>query len=922
MTQFCHTIVDRPGVRIDHFRSAGCSQALVFVFGEQNAGPDAIEQFLLQKGFDVLSIRGEHDYLTDRDLAEIDRWLTWTTQPYRGRLGFGSGAGGYAALRLAKRLRFDRLLLLSPEIGASSEVAVARLAGIEDMLVPTCHYLIALDPYSASGEWIWRFRSLMTRATSSWLPLPYAGHPALSHLMAVKILGPLIFAALNEGRLLPFGAIRRAHRAQSMPHLHRLAEHALRRNHLVWAESINGRASAAAEHPRNYIQAAEILDRQGRFPEALAALDRARNWKDFVASETDPQVAEIRARAGLAPAVSPGPAAVEMGEIRSHQLPADGEAVRLVVWDLDETFWKGTLTEGGITEYVQAHHDLVIELARRGIMSSICSKNDRETVLTILRERGIADYFIFPSIDWNPKGARLAALIEAVQLRPATVMFIDDNPGNRAEAMRVVPDLQVEDEHFPSRLLNDPRFKGKDDTQLTRLGQYKLLEKRKRDEHFLSGNNADFLRSCDIKVRIEYDVMAHANRAIELINRTNQLNFTKMRLPEDPDEALRVLAESVNNRWRQSGLVHVVDKYGDYGFVGFFMLENGAQHASGQLKQTLNHYCFSCRTLGMQIERWLYGRLQRPRIKVVGEVLTDLDAPGEIDWIRMASSLEDENALLEKAAPEIRIHGGCEAASIAHYLGAHSEKVVTTGNFFGGSHFIRVNSASLMLSACDRHGEAFRKEAESLRIPYEMLTNDYFKGVPEGTLFVFGGQFDSPGPFRYRHKVHGWEFRIEPPRPQVLGVQTPDMTKVTPEEFDTYLGQLKLLPKVVEDITAISWHISRHYESVPSPSHEQITVDVRRLLDRVPAGSKIVFMTDHDHVRYSPELFRLAQGIRTYNQLMAEIVAPYPFAAIASFSDAIIDDSEILIGGNHYDRMVYCRMAERIIAVAAKLEPK
>jgi hypothetical protein len=25
------------------------------------------------------------------------------------------------------------------------------------------------------------------------------------------------------------------------------------------------------------------------------------------------------------------------------------EPVRLVIWDLDETFWKGTLTEGGIT---------------------------------------------------------------------------------------------------------------------------------------------------------------------------------------------------------------------------------------------------------------------------------------------------------------------------------------------------------------------------------------------------------------------------------------------------------------------------------------------------------------------------------------------------------------------------------------------
>jgi hypothetical protein len=45
------------------------------------------------------------------------------------------------------------------------------------------------------------------------------------------------------------------------------------------------------------------------------------------------------------------------------------EAVRLVIWDLDDTFWKRTLTKGDITAYVQAHHDCVIELARRGIVS-------------------------------------------------------------------------------------------------------------------------------------------------------------------------------------------------------------------------------------------------------------------------------------------------------------------------------------------------------------------------------------------------------------------------------------------------------------------------------------------------------------------------------------------------------------------------
>ncbi len=182
------------------------------------------------------------------------------------------------------------------------------------------------------------------------------------------------------------------------------------------------------------------------------------------------------------------------------------EAVRLLIWDLDDTYWRGTLTEGGITEYVREHHDIVIKLAQRGIMSSICSKNDEAKVMEILKREGIADYFIFPSISWGPKATRLASIIEAVQLRPANVMFIDDNHLNRAEAVDLIPDLQIEDEAFLTRVLSDPRFKGKDDSRLSRLAQYKVLEQRKHDEAKAEGNNEEFLRGCDVRVYIEYDV--------------------------------------------------------------------------------------------------------------------------------------------------------------------------------------------------------------------------------------------------------------------------------------------------------------------------------------------------------------------------------------------------------------------------------
>src|SRR3984957_13452175 len=233
------------------------------------------------------------------------------------------------------------------------------------------------------------------------------------------------------------------------------------------------------------------------------------------------------------------------------------EPVRLVVWDLDETFWRGTLVEGGIREYVQAHHEIVVELARRGILSSICSKNDEQSVVKILEEREILDYFVFPDISWDPKGPRLAALIEAVQLRPATVMFIDDNPRNLAEAKAMIPDLQLEDEKFIPKLLADPRFVGKDDTDLSRLKQYKLLEARREAQRSADGGGHQFLRDSDIRVCFDHDLedVANLDRAIELINRTNQLNYTKRRLPEDLEEARRILRQDAASMDRQGGLI-------------------------------------------------------------------------------------------------------------------------------------------------------------------------------------------------------------------------------------------------------------------------------------------------------------------------------------------------------------------------------
>ena len=107
--------------------------------------------------------------------------------------------------------------------------------------------------------------------------------------------------------------------------------------------------------------------------------------------------------------------------------------IKLVIWDLDDTFWQGTLAEGDVDINAKAL-EAVKTLNKRGIISTIVSKNEYKIVKEKLISLGCWDDFIMPSISYEPKGQRIKNLIDKFQLRASNVMFIDDNHGNLMEA--------------------------------------------------------------------------------------------------------------------------------------------------------------------------------------------------------------------------------------------------------------------------------------------------------------------------------------------------------------------------------------------------------------------------------------------------------------------------------------------------------
>lgn len=286
----------------------------------------------------------------------------------------------------------------------------------------------------------------------------------------------------------------------------------------------------------------------------------------------------------------------------------DFSKIKLIIWDLDETFWHGILSDNTAV-FIDENGQLIRELTEIGIVNSICSKNDEKQVKSYLTEHGLWDYFVFNSINWSPKGERIKQIISTMGLRDANTLFIDDNALNLSEAKSVCPKLMTASPdiisdlaEFVNQIKSQPDFQPH-----SRLEQYKILE-QKRDFKAASGSNKEFLRNCNIQVDIAYDCENHIDRIAELVLRSNQLNFTKVRSSADEIEAL------IEDPSVKTGYVHVSDRFGDYGIVGFFVLRD----------KKLEHFVFSCRTLNMGVEQYVYHTLNCPEITIVGEVASTL----------------------------------------------------------------------------------------------------------------------------------------------------------------------------------------------------------------------------------------------------------------------------------------------------------
>ena len=330
----------------------------------------------------------------------------------------------------------------------------------------------------------------------------------------------------------------------------------------------------------------------------------------------------------------------------------DFTTIKLIIWDLDETLWRGTLSDNDTVSPRSELVQLINDSLNRGIVHSICSKNDYETAKKKLLSLNLWDLFVFPSINWDSKGVRIKSIIDQMNLRAPNVLFVDDNASNLQEAAYYCPELQV---CTPQELIESGSavFEiTKIDPSRPRLSQYRLMEEKICAEKAFSSNE-DFLMSCNIQVDFHTDCKENIDRIHELIMRSNQLNYTKFRQEKD------ALLSDLSAPNTKAAYVTVKDSFGDYGIVGFYMIIN----------QEIKHYLFSCRILGMLVEQYVYMKIGCPEINVVGDVITQLNSTDIPKWINLDSlainSQKAESAIIEQ---KILFKGPCDISQIFSFI--------------------------------------------------------------------------------------------------------------------------------------------------------------------------------------------------------------------------------------------------------------
>lgn len=318
--------------------------------------------------------------------------------------------------------------------------------------------------------------------------------------------------------------------------------------------------------------------------------------------------------------------------------------VKCVAWDLDNTMWKGVIGDDGKDGVIPFEKSmrLVKKFDEMGLIQTVTSKNEYDIAWDKLKELGLSEYFLYPAINWNPKSKNLKGVADALNINIDTFAVIDDSEFERHEIKQTLPQVRTYDVVEIDGLLERPEF----DVPITsesknRRLSYQTEARRKTILSMWEGDYGSFLKECEICLELwTPKETADQERCFELIQRSNQYNVT---LDRRSEEYLHDIVESSDYK---TYALHVSDKFGNYGIVGFASFEIISDD------YCLRDFVMSCRVAKKSIEKAFFSfvtdQLGEGRVLFVSVEKTERNNPLRTEFKNLGMKIEkDDDKILE-----------------------------------------------------------------------------------------------------------------------------------------------------------------------------------------------------------------------------------------------------------------------------------
>ncbi len=307
---------------------------------------------------------------------------------------------------------------------------------------------------------------------------------------------------------------------------------------------------------------------------------------------------------------------------------------KLIVFDLDNTIWKGILGDdsiegvrmnlsdpvGSVFNNVQ---NILLRFKEKGFLLAVCSKNNQELALKCLFKNSSCLFsdkdIISHRINWQPKSENIKSICKELNISLLDTIFIDDSDYECDEVKENCKGISIfkvpkDIYKYPFELANNKLFyigiSSIEDKKRTVL--YK--NNQKRNEIYKSlitekGNKDKWIKSLNIKLELHKLVLGSKSkdRVIQLFNRTNQFNLNGKKF-----NVISLNEKLIRNSKYYFGTI--IDRIGSEGLisvVGFRIVRKSI---------FVENYILSCRVFGRYVEESMLIPLFDNAIKIKSDI--------------------------------------------------------------------------------------------------------------------------------------------------------------------------------------------------------------------------------------------------------------------------------------------------------------